>query len=74
MFINQIALRVKCASVGIFEMCPDALFSIPLNLFIIEIRISLDYSRVKNAVRSDDDVACEGVLKYVEQAVRKPMR
>jgi len=35
---------------------------------------NLDYSRVKNAVRSDDDAACEGVLKYVEQAARKPMR
>ncbi len=34
----------------------------------------LDYSRVKNAVRSGDDAACEGVLRYVEQAARKPMR
>ena len=74
MFINQIALGVKCASVGIFEMCRDALFSSFLNFFIIEIRSSLDYSRVKNAVRSGDDAACEGVLKYVEQAARKPMR
>jgi len=24
---------------------------------------NLDYSRVKNAVRSGDDAACEGVLK-----------
>jgi len=36
--------------------------------------INLDYSRVKNAVRSGDDAACKGVLKYVEQAARKQMR
>jgi len=36
--------------------------------------ISLDYSRVKNAVRSGDDAASKGVLWYVEQAARKPMQ
>ena len=35
---------------------------------------NLDNSRVENAVRNGDDAACGGVLRYVEQAARKPMR
>ena len=32
--------------------------------------MNLDYSRAKNAVRSGDDAACEGVLKYVTSRLR----